>query len=601
MLLAMNLILYSQGNPPIYSLPDTTRYSTFFGSKFINEDFYWSGKNFRWRSGYGGLLDVSWTSNQGLFKTDFMTATITYFNYSFLTINTFDFPMNLSKKRFYSQLFYVFPIGLRVPLFSGRNYDLGANMNYYWPFNMKREDHDSMYYETIIIDKNTKTTYKNSPQILDYNIMLRIRVSKYACFSITTGYRDQLTPWYGKNFGSLIYSNDISGFYFGFSLGFSIFTKENRGIESWEKAKSENTVPAYKKFLADFPGNHYLKETNSRIEDILYLNAIRGTETDCRKYLLEPDFKKYRTLIEKRYSEIEDNAYHSAQNGTSTDCESYLSRFDNGKYQTQVKKLKASKIKYADSTDYQKAMAGTISDCEFYLSKYPDGIYRNQIIEEKNNKIEQAMYFSARDGDYSQCDRYLELYPDGKFIQEVIGLRTKKFLEEEGVVYTKIKEGDYEACRDYKSRFSKGRFTGEAESLCQMLKYMSISKMTMLDLINPSIKNIELVKSMPGDGEYNYDVVIVTASGSTVYANAITSERIVFEIMAAPLSDQGAFISTFGGKGTKMDITLLTKGFDYNGLKWYPTANHDAIIICTGDRIIGYNVRYEQNTGTVKK
>jgi hypothetical protein len=112
-------------------------------------------------------------------------------------------------------------------------------------------------------------------------------------------------------------------------------------------------------------------------------------------------------------------------------------------------------------------------------------------------------------------------------------------------------------------------------------------------LNNPMIDDIEIVKERPvGDGGFLYDAVVVEQRGDTLIINSSSFEKNVFEFVSTPLNDRALPYSSIGLSGTRLDITLLIKGFYYDNRIWYPTAKRNAFIICSNNKIIGYNVKY---------
>jgi hypothetical protein len=587
------LSLSAQEKGTSYLVPDTTRYSTPLFSRIVNENIYWSNKDFRWKNFISGFLSITYTNKpSGFFRTDLFAASHRFFGFNLLSLYTFDFPMNINKSKFYNQLLYVFPIGLRVPLLNGKNFDLSAEMDYYWPVNFRKMDHDSMYYEYNILLEGAQTTYKNSPQILDFKVELKLCILKNMGISAMAGFRSQLSSWYGTNYGSVIYRNDISGLYFGLSVSLTYFTASNKGVEAWKDAVTENKGASYRKFITDFPASHYNKEAIQRMEDRLYLDAINGTDAECTTYLAKYKAGKYLPEVKKRLDEIEESFYARASSGTPADCDFYLNKYPSGKYLANVKNLKEQKLDRIDSTDFAKAVTGTITDCDEYIRIHNDGKYVSQARAEKNNKIEFIHYSKAKEGSYEDCDYYLSSYPAGRYANEISSLRNERFAKAEEEIYKRVKETDYTGCVEYLANFREGKHFKEVDLMCQYLKYTK-GLTWSIELKDPLIENIEITGKEPDPKRlYGYDVVVVRQKGSIVEVNARSSMRRVFEVISAPMSNSGTEYTSFGLEDSKIDITLMTGGLVYDGRIWYPTAKRDAIIIIDNKKITGYNVRY---------
>lgn len=571
-----------------------TKYKTPFLNRFVNENIWLANKNFRWKSSFYNVVNISMFSKpQNLYKTDFLTIGNQFINVNLLSFYTFDFPMKMKKSRRYSYLFYTTSLGLRFPVLSGRNYDCTFGFDYYWPINFRRENKDSIYYDTNTLLAGTNTIYKNSPQIIDFRLDLKVCAFKYAGISIFGGYRNQFTKWYGTDRGRVIYSNNISGGYFGVSLSYNVYIRTNNGLNKWEKSRSDNTPNAYTSFLSEFPDNHYENEAVKRKEDAYYLAAVKGKVADCNIYLNEYPNGRYTNNVKQLLDNIETKFYKVAVTEGIVDCENYLQMYKNGKYVEDVKKLLTEKKDKIEATDYNKAINGSITDCDYYLEKHPNGKYGKEVIAEKENKIETGYYDSAINGGYAECDIYLKHYPQGKYRSEISGIRKIKFEKAEEESFKSVASGNYAECEKYRKSFPDGKHVKEVEILYLLMKYDINVIPRVIVLSNPGYDKIEILKnSYTGDLNFKYDVVVISQKGNIVYVNPVTSPSVPTEFVAAPYSDKMNDYSSFGKPDTRMDISVMKNGFVYNNKIWYPTSYKDAVIICVKDKIIGYNVRF---------
>jgi hypothetical protein len=576
---------------------DTVFYSNYETSpmqRFVNENIYLANKNFHWKSSFYNVINCSVYSNpRNLYKTDFLTLGNQFINVNLLSFYSFDFPMNVGKSHFYSHLFYTTSLGLKFPILSGRNYDMSIGFDYYWPINFKRGNKDSTYYDNTILLEGTKTTYKNTPNIIESRLDFKLNVLKHVGISIFCGYRSQFTKWYATDRGREIYSNDISGSYVGMSLSYNIYTRTNKGLESWRKSKTENTPAAYAGFLSEYPGSHYEKEAQQRKEDAGYLVAIKGNVAECNNYLSEYPKGRYTDKVKQMLGKIEYDSYNTAVTGSISDCENYLQMYRNGKYTVEVKALLIEKQDKIEADNYSKAINGTIDDCDYYLKNYQGGKFVKEVISAKENKIETDFYNAAKSGSYNECDIYLKNYPAGKYLSEVTLLRKVKHDEAEEESFKLAASGNYKECENYMSSFPNGKHFREVDILHQLIKYNTSGFPSALELGNPECGKIEILKNIyTGDTDFTYDVIVIAQKGNTVYVNPVTSPRISVEYIAVPLMDNMSSYSSFGKPNTRIDITLMKRGFEYDNKIWYPTYHRDAIIICLKDKILGFNVRF---------
>jgi|WetSurMetagenome_2_1015567.scaffolds.fasta_scaffold00399_4 hypothetical protein len=576
---------------------DTVLYSNYKISpmkRFVNEDIYPGNKNFHWKSSFYNVINISLYSNpQNFYKTDFLTLGNQFFNVNLLSFYTFKFPMNASKSHFYSNLFYTTSLGLKFPILSGRNYDMSIGFDYYWPINFKRENKDSTYYDNTTLLEGTKTTYKNTPNIIDSRLDFKLNVLKYVGISIFCGYRNQFTKWYATDRGRKIYSNNISGSYFGLSLSYNIYIRTNKGLERWEKSKTENTSSAYAGFISEYPGSHYEKEALQRKEDASYLAAVKYNVVECNNYLSEYPNGRYIENVKQKIVKIEYDSYNTAVTGSISDCEKYLQIYRSGKYTEEVKRLLIEKQDKLEADDYSRAINGSIADCDYYLKNYQGGKFVKEVISAKENKIETGYYNTAKDGSYNECDIYMKKYPGGKYFSEVTLLRKVKYNESEEESYKSAASGNYKECENYMSSFPNGKHYREVDIMHQLIKYNTSVFPSPLELVNPGCDKIEILKnSYTGHTDFTYDVIVISQKGNTVYVNPVTSPNISAEFIAVPLMDNMSSYSSFGKPNTRIDITLMKGGFEYDNKIWYPTYHRDAIIICLKDKILGFNVRF---------
>ena len=124
------------------------------------------------------------------------------------------------------------------------------------------------------------------------------------------------------------------------------------------------------------------------------------------------------------------------------------------------------------------------------------------------------------------------------------------------------------------------------------MKYDKNAPSQILELVDPGIDKIEILKkNFSGDINFTYNVVIFSQYGNQVFVRADRSIPTI-ELVIVPLMDNMIITSSFGKPNTKMDISLMKQGFEYNNKIWYPTADRDAVILCVPDKIMPYNVRY---------
>jgi hypothetical protein len=347
------------------------------------------------------------------------------------------------------------------------------------------------------------------------------------------GYRQQLydSKAASNSTDSYFYNNNLNGFYIGLSFGLTYNINTNKGVSYWRKAKSENTIYSYQSFLGGYPNSRYAKEAKNRIELLCFNKAIKSD--------------------------------------VNAECNYYLREYPNGRYYEQVKHLLLSKIDKEEKDLYKLAISGSFIDCSYYLRKYPKGRYYEEITKLQQDKYqldENKYYLNAKSGDYADCEYYMKTFSKGEHFNEInLISKFKVRIEKSGRwIINKLSDG----------LNSNGSLTilsaGDKEFICE--------------LNNPQIKNVKIINGAYNDSISLFHTVvgIKTAYNSTL--------QVVGAAGSINNPVNGKSYSLVGLPNSRFDISLLKKGFKYNGLMWYPTKDSGCYIFCTENSIIGVNV-----------
>ncbi|MBK7030500.1 MAG: hypothetical protein IPH45_15430 [Bacteroidales bacterium] len=210
-------------------------------------------------------------------------------------------------------------------------------------------------------------------------------------------------------------------------------------------AKKENTIISFEKFLKTYPGSHYEKEANARLEYAAFQTFEKGSIDDCNYYMTKFQSGYYLSEAQSRKEElVEENTYKIAvTKGSIPECNHYLAKYKNGKYVREVETRK--NVIYAEMKEdsiYNQSKNGGIEDCNYYLANYPSGKYV-QTVEAKKEKLtkeveEELNSYNKLLNSTSVADmqRHLAAFPNGNHKAEV-----KKMIEP--LLYKAAVEADW--------------------------------------------------------------------------------------------------------------------------------------------------------------
>jgi hypothetical protein len=469
---------YSQKNNN--EVVEEPKFKTSFIKRFINENIYFANSNFHWETNYIKYIKVSkYFNSQNLNKTDFLSVGNNLINISAFSIFSYDLPLSFNDSNFTnsnSRLIYYLPIGVKLPILSGKYYNLSLNCDYYWSLNSDKDSEKSAeYYETHYISPNEDTRYNNVPQIIDFNLNMNLYLTSWIELSLFGGYRNQFTEWYGSEYGILKYSNNITGSYYGISMSISTLGKNNIGLEKWEKTKQLNTLNEYNSFLNTYPNSHYTKEVLLRKENLYFTIAMNGKITDCEKYLTVYKDGKYEKQVEDR---IEELFFNDAMKGEIKNCEKYFSKFQDGKYKKQVEER-------IEELYFKDAMKGTFENCKVYLTKFSGGKFINDV----NDRIDFLSFNNAMKGTIDDCNDYLKNFKTGKFIDQ-INKRIETLNNEKKIqeikYYEQAKNGTIDDCNYYINGYKDGKYYDQI--LKRRIELIKLEKKVKKNIAYNSIK-----------------------------------------------------------------------------------------------------------------
>jgi len=426
-------------------------------------------------------------------QTDYLVIRTPYIQ--FLTFSHFT-----KKNLFFKEsdipedLIYLLPFGLRLPIACGNLHSINLNANYFWStFSLSR------------ISPGNVQLKVQQPSFVDFQLRYEFKFLVAA----QCGYRYQLSDWEitREQDERIVYSNQMSGFYFGVTIGLGMTINQNKGKSAWKTAKSTKSVYSYENFLRNYPNSRYTPEAKYTIELLILRQAKNGSIQDCDRYLSKYPDGLYSSQIKAKKEEMKEfSAYQKAESGGVpecdtyltdypnhkftqnvnllreqrvfdmtktggiTECEDYLRQYPNGKFSDTVSKLKQEIQEKPENDAYAAAVSGSVKECDLYLLKYPNGRY-SRIISDLKTKIniakEDEYYFKAINGSIKDCDAYLNAYNNGKYIIEIFDLRSEKYLVEEDYFYELAKKEGTSACEEYLFYYPEGKFITEVNQIKQ--------------------------------------------------------------------------------------------------------------------------------------
>ncbi len=568
------LILYC---PTVHSQNkiDTINWRTTKIPFFGPENIFTSKSDFKWvQKGIYSLVDISYLSLPEKFLQMDIIGLHTK-NFNFYGFSYFSESSQFMKNKLPYDLTYALPLGFRLPILCGERYSLSFNSNLYW-----------LSLNIINTDLEHKGATVHQPIFLDSQILYEY---KYGIGAFL-GYRNQFSDWYVKNNDAILYSNKLSGLYFGLKVGISGAIRTNKGKERWLAAKRINNPSSYGSFLNIYPNSRYTNEALYRMELTTYQKAITGVVADCNLYLSKYPQGNYIEKIQTRREQLE---FGLAKNGDINDCDNYIKNNPNGKNIEIVNKIRQERIEKPELDSYQLALKGSFRECDDYLRNFANGKYSLEISNlrtQKYDKEELEIYSSSINGKFKDCNIYLRKYPDGKFVNEVKKIMDNKYENEENELFEKIFKGKNLAdCENYFSDFSTGLHFDMVFKLFRKIKHdalLSDHKLIM-ELMNPEINKIVI------DNSFNFskinfrsDILIEGQTDKGILASGLMAFNM------GSLFDS-SMSSAVGLPNSIIDITLFP-GFKFVNKSWFPVSKKDnSYIIVLSDKIVGINVRYE--------
>ncbi len=428
------------------------KFKTSFVKRLMNENFYLVNKNFHWKSNYIKYFAVSkYFNTKNSYKTDLLTIGNDIFSISALSVYSFDLPVNINSSFFTnssSSIIYYLPVGIKLPLLTGKYYNLSFNSDFYWALNSDKDSQKSAdYYNTYYTSPNEDTKYNNVPQIIDFRLNLNLSPTNWLELSLFGGYRNQFTEWYGTEYGVIRYSNNITGSYYGLSLSITTLNKNNIGLDKWKKTKQLNTLSEYNSFLNIYPKSHYSKEVSMRKEYLYFKPTIAGNISDCESYLNVYKNGIYKNQVEDRIEQI---YFKDAMKGEIKNCEKYILKYPNGKYKNQIEER-------IEQIFYEDAMKGTLENCERYIAKFLGGKY----IKDVQERIDLLSFNYAMKGSIEDCNNYLNKFKTGKYINQInkrIETLNIEKISNEIKYYERAINGTIDDCNYYLETYNNGKY-----------------------------------------------------------------------------------------------------------------------------------------------
>ncbi len=483
------------------------KFSTPGMAKFMHENPFFANPDFKWKSYfYLTFFDVGFQSAPDhLFVTDFFAFGSRYFHTKIFSAYSFEKPYLFKKET--DNIGYWLPVGISFPVITGPKYNFSLRCDYYWAIHFS--DHS---------EYSDPENYTQKPSILDFQLQLDFFVKKaISKLNFVCGYRQQLTPWNVVEASVPVYSNDLTGQYVGISWGLGVSSKENYGLTDWEAAKKVNTVSSYDGFLKKYPGSHYEKEANARLEYAAYQAFEKGNLDDCNYYMTRfPSGLFLKEAQSRKAVLVEENLYKNAIAVSSLfACDRYLSTYPNGKYASKVEaeKIKIYAVMKEDSI-YNLAKNGELDQCNNYLATYPAGKYI-KTVQEKKDKLDREVMKELNaynkvvsSNDISEMKSYLSGYPNGNHrvnVQQMI----------EPLLYKAAIEADW-----YTEYETYLKFCPEGSNIAkitQRLEFLRANKAISSAIFPSSLKGVDSPWSNVSSPVFKWEVTFTEKSGKTGY------------------------------------------------------------------------------------
>lgn len=187
---------------------------------------------------------------------------------------------------------------------------------------------------------------------------------------------------------------------------------------------------------------------------------------------------------------------------------------------------------------------------------------------------------------------FIDKFPDGKYAmlagQEILQLIKSGKDKDQSDAPTKSTVTKQSTIKKPELRYFSSQKPVWSKSLQGFISPMlvPVEKEMLINLNNPDIQNIELVKDLNIDTSYIFH--------SDIQIISISEEKVI-----VVKGTVGFLLPMFGGKmkslvglpNSRIEISLLKSGFSYVGKIWYPMTDSNCFIYCLEDKIIGVNVK----------
>jgi len=246
-----NGVAFSQGiSQTNDSLNGRRHIATHLHSNFYYKNLFFTKSEYRWKPTIGAtMIDISaFSFPKNFYQIEAGVCYPTFFKIGL--ISAF-----MSKEPF--GMFYVLPVGLKLPLVNGKAYTFSMCSNYYLL------GFGGLEYDDV---KKDMIHYK-APLFMDNQVRFETNLLG---ISAILGYRLQFSPWqsFYESSNKVIASYSLSGGYIGISIGFKYTWAKSKGVEAWEKAKYNNSYCSYSDFVDKYTDGPFSIEAERKVDSL---------------------------------------------------------------------------------------------------------------------------------------------------------------------------------------------------------------------------------------------------------------------------------------------------------------------------------------------
>ena len=202
-------------------------------------------------------------------------------------------------------------------------------------------------------------------------------------------------------------------------------------LESWEQAKSGNSISAYDDYLSRYPEGQFAALAQAARKKLVQEAAERERQAREEAASQEMQVRKKREA-EARVARIEQESWGQAQSVNSISAyDDYLSRYPEGRFGALAQAARQKLVQESAERERQAREEAV---------RQEEQARKRREAEARAARIEQESWEQAKSGNsISAYDDYLSRYPDGQFVALAQGAR-QKLVQEAAELERQVRE-----------------------------------------------------------------------------------------------------------------------------------------------------------------